>query len=203
MPDNSDNIEEKLEMLRQESLQDPQKPKNPIIYIAIAVCAVIVLAGISLAVVLTMQSGQTDDGGQSTLASYDEDIALLYEDITVYYLENGEEKSEIKHLPSTPQDIFNAWAELNNIDEKAGEKVELLSASVSDNGWEETTDSTAVYHTGTEFTLTLTVSDSMLKCDDSDALAETLKKTMSESGGITYNKVSLLFGGTVKQPNLK
>ena len=202
MPDNSDNIEEKLEKLRQESLQDPQKPKNPIIYIAIAVCAVIVLAGISLAVVLTMQSGQTDDNSSNALLT-SEDIALLYEDVTVYYLENGEEKSEIKHLPSTPQDIFNAWAELNKIDEKAGEKVELLSASVSDNGWEETTDSTAVYHTGTEFTLTLTVSDSMLKCDDSDALAETLKKTMSTSGGITYDKVSLLFGGTVKQPNLK
>ncbi len=195
MPDNSDNIQEKLEKLR----QDPKKPKNPIIYIAVAVCAVIVLAGISLAVVLTAQSGQTDGGGQSILTSYDEDIALLYEDVTVYYLENGEEKSEIKHLPSTTQDIFNAWAELNKIDEKAGEKVELLSASVSDNGWEETTDSTAVYHTGTELTLTLIISDSMLKCDDSDALKETLKKTMSESGGITYNKVSLLFSGTVKQ----
>ena len=106
---------------------------------------------------------------------------VLYEDINIYYLKDGEKTSETRYLRCSPEEIFNAWKELNGI----GEEVKFISSRLTSNGTEKITEDTATYTVGDRFTYTLTISENIKNYYTSpyDGLLDSLEKTMREYAG--------------------
>lgn len=126
--------------------------------------------------------------------STEELIAVLEDNVTVYYVaENGIESEEI-FLPCTPKDVFSAWKAKNGI----GDEVELIKTEIKDNSVTESSGedgSQVITHTvGDYFILNITVSKNLENYYPSrgeDLLAESLKKTMTGYNGIEFDEYYL------------
>ncbi|MCH5325004.1 MAG: hypothetical protein J1E39_07285 [Eubacterium sp.] len=141
--------------------------------------------------------GQADNSGTSEI--YTEEIAKDCDDVEVYYInDDGETVSEKIYLELDPDIIYEEWYRLNKVEEKVGDKVELLSVSIADNGWEESTESTVAYHPGDYFMLNIVVSNNIMEYGDNyEQLTETLKTTMSEYHNIEFDEINVLLSGVI------
>lgn len=124
----------------------------------------------------------------------EKDIAVVEDNVTVYYVgENGIESEEI-FLPCTPEDIFSAWKAKNGI----GDEVKLIKTDIKDNSVTEKSEENGVEvykHTmGDYFILNITVSKSLesyYAAHGEDLLKESLKKTMTGYMSIDFNEYHL------------
>ena len=123
-------------------------------------------------------------GGTAVLAS---------DDIDIYYVENGEIKSEVKYLDCAPETIFNAWKVINHI----GEEVKMISSKVESNATTsryEIAGQEVVAHTvGDYFIYNLTVSKELENYygENQNLLLESLEKTMTGFSHIGYDEFNL------------
>lgn len=121
-------------------------------------------------------------------------IAIVSDNVMIYYAsENGIQSKEM-FLPCTPKDVFSAWKTKNGI----GDEVELIKTEIKDNSVTESSEvngSNVVTHTmGDYFILNITVSknlESYYSSQGEELLLESLKKTMTGYNGIEFDEYHL------------
>ncbi len=123
------------------------------------------------------------------------EMALAWDDISVYYVDGGKLSSITEYLPCSPQPIFEVWKEQNGI----GDEVKLVKVRIESNA--ETTysefegESVAEHKVGDYFILNITLSENIKTYYDrldETLLLESLKKTLSYNL-LTYNEYHILF----------
>ncbi|MBQ1232695.1 MAG: hypothetical protein IIX86_04100 [Clostridia bacterium] len=103
----------------------------------------------------------------------------------IYYLsENGKIKRQSVLLPPTEQNVFMTWKHLNGL----GDEVQLLDVTYND----------AANWSGSYITVQL--STALREHSDSEALLDSLQKTLARSFGVMKQNVSFIFNDTVESP---
>lgn len=120
-----------------------------------------------------------------TSPSDDTEIAFIEQNAWIYYVENGKQKREYVRLPGDTQNVFMAWKHLNGLDENA----ELLDVS-----W--TTDAE------NQRQVQVQLSTALREHPNSEALLDSLQKTLARSFGVMTQNVSFVFNDTVASPLL-
>lgn len=104
------------------------------------------------------------------------EIAFKEQNAWIYYVENGKQKREYVRLPGDTQNVFMAWKHLNGLDENA----ELLDVS-----W--TTDAE------NQRQVQVQLSTALREHPNSEALLDSLQKTLARSFGVMTQNVSFAF----------
>ncbi len=124
------------------------------------------------------------------------EIALAYDFIDIYYIENGNIKSEKVYLPCSPEDIFYYWRDKNGI----GEEVQFIKVNIESNS--KTTvsqfqgEGVVEHQIGDYRIYNLTISKNFknyYKQFDEKLLLEALEKTMKYNDSINYNEFNIYF----------
>ena len=113
------------------------------------------------------------------------EIAFKEQNAWIYYVENGKQKREYVRLPGSIENVFMAWKHLNGLDENA----ELLDVS-----W--TTDAE------NQRQVQVQLSTALREHPNSEALLDSLQKTLARSFGVMTQNVSFVFNDTVASPLL-
>ena len=113
------------------------------------------------------------------------EIAFKERNAWIYYVENGKQKREYVRLPGSTENVFMAWKHLNGLDENA----ELLDVS-----W--TTDAE------NQRQVQVQLSTALREHPNSEALLDSLQKTLARSFGVMTQNVSFVFNDTVESPLL-
>ena len=165
-----------------------QKPARPALlrWGAVAACLVV-------AIVITIPMMQRDTGAdpgnetapEITLGTTRGELAELYDNLNIYYVTDDNELAfESVYTRYAPEDIFQKWAELNNV-----EGVTLIKAFLDSNGFEtihgdpEDPETMVSYTVGDRFTLEITLSSEYKTYADGEnggLLAESLERTFRE-----------------------
>ena len=112
------------------------------------------------------------------------EIAFKEQNAWIYYVENGKEKREYVRLPGDTQNVFMAWKHLNGLDESA----QLLDVTYNDEAnW------SGRY-------ITVQLSTALRDHPNSEALLDSLQKTLARSFGVMKQNVSFIFNDTVESP---
>lgn len=133
-----------------------------------------------------VSSGEVNSGGEAAV--------LASDDISIYYVENGEIKSETKHLECAPETIFNVWKSKNNI----SDEVKLISSKIESNGttssYEVAGQKVMAYTIGDYFVYNITVSKNLENYygENKELLLEALKKTMTGYSYMSFDEVNLI-----------
>ena len=104
------------------------------------------------------------------------EIAFKEQNAWIYYVENGKQKREYVRLPGSIENVFMAWKHLNGLDENA----ELLDVS-----W--TTDAE------NQRQVQVQLSTALREHPNSEALLDSLQKTLARSFGVMKQNVSFAF----------
>ena len=148
---------------------------------AAAAACVLVVAAAALAI---------PRGGPGEEESRNETV-LATEILSIYYLaEDGSIESREMELRCVPEEIFNEWAALNNV-----EDVKFVSCEYDDNGSESSHDGVVEYRVGDYYTLTLTVSGEFSAYaggERGELLVQTLERTFC--GYVRVDSFELVIG---------
>ena len=112
------------------------------------------------------------------------DIAFKEQNAWIYYVKDGKQKREYVRLPGDTQNVFMAWKHLNGL----GDEVELLDVTYDD----------VANWSGSYITVQL--STALREHSDSEALLDSLQKTLARSFGVMKQNVSFYFNDTVESP---
>lgn len=132
---------------------------------------------------------ETSDNTDQDISN--QDVALEYSNVDIYFLKNGEMLSVSEYLPCAPEDIFNTWKSYNRI----GDEVKLISVKIEDNGTESKDSFVAYYTVGDTFTLNVTVTENLkdyYSTISEEKLLESLKLTLTSYQHIDFNEYNLI-----------
>ena len=112
------------------------------------------------------------------------EIAYKEQNAWIYYVKNGKQKREYVRLPGSTENVFMAWKHLNGL----GDEVQLLDVTYDD----------VANWSGSYITVQL--STAMREHPNSEALLDSLQKTLARSFGVMTQNVSFIFNDTVTSP---
>ena len=176
-------IDEKL-------IENPNKKKKIKKSLIISLAAAVACIALILTSYFPFEKG--NEGGFAV--SSGEAAVLASDDINIYYIENGEIKSEIKHLECDPETVFSVWKEKNKI----SDEVKLISSKIESNGvassYEVSGQNVATYTIGDYFIYNLTVSKNLENYygENKELLLDSLEKTMVGYSYISFDEFNLI-----------
>lgn len=142
------------------------------------------------------ESSSKKDTSSTSSEEVTEDLAVIEKsEVVIYFIDGKSVNYGTSTIPLTPKDVFNEWRLQNGI----GQEVELISYKIDSNSSTtvsgEGSSQVATHVIGDYFVLNLTVSKTLENYYsefDKDVLLETLKLTMTEFGGTTFNEYNLI-----------
>lgn len=124
----------------------------------------------------------------------EDEIALAYDDILIWYVEGDHLANTGIYLPCTAEDVFRAWKEKNNI----GDDVLFIEVRIDDNGTSKEYsfegESYIEYTLGDHFVFNITISkniENYYDTIDPELLLESLKQTMTDYTRLTLDEYHL------------
>ena len=115
------------------------------------------------------------------------EMAVLYDNVNIYFVDDGEIQSESEYLACDPKEVFFMWKDKNGI----GTEIVLLDCHIEDNSTTTEHEDGSVSHTvGDYYELHITVSkelENYYETIDKELLLESLEKTMTGYSGIEYD----------------
>ena len=164
-----------------------------------AACAGIIIgavvwAGRSDNTALKHNESSTENDSNINYNENDSDTAidLEYDDISIYYIKDGELQSETEYLPCSPKDIFEVWKKKNGI----GDDVALINVKIENNGTEKVDSLIASYTVGDRFIYNITVTASLKNYFDTlpkEKLEKSLELTLTSYDDMEFDEFNIIY----------
>lgn len=167
--------------------------------LSVAACAGIIIgavvwSGRSDNTALKHNESSTENESNTNYNENDSDTAidLEYDDISIYYIKDGELKSETEYLPCSPKDIFEVWKKKNGI----GDDVALINVKIENNGTEKVDSLIASYTVGDRFIYNLTVTANLKDYFDTlpkEKLEKSLELTLTSYNDMEFDEFNIIY----------
>lgn len=158
----------------------------------------VVAAGVMLALALPwiimggLRLNKQNDSAEDKLNSSGQqgEVVIVHDDITIYYVQDGDLKTETEYLECTAESVFAAWKEKNGI----GDEVVLIDFLIENNGTTTEEDGMVSHTIGNYFVLHITVSKELENYYGTlgeELLLQSLKDTMTGYLDIDFDEYYL------------
>lgn len=166
------------------------------VWITAGSLAACLLLAVLLPGVVTHFAGSSGGDLPGDEPTHDVEIVPAYDDIWIYYAQDGQMARAEEYCTLQPSSVFALWKEKNGI----GDEVELIecridgdsaTATVEDNG-----EDTVSHEVGNHFILNVTVSkniEAYYQPIGRELLLESLKQTMTGYSGLVFDACNIYF----------
>lgn len=137
------------------------------------------------------ESSEISENSESDNGEEKGDGVVAYDDVSIYYANDGKLYYDTVNLPLDPQEIFKVWKQKNDI----GSEVILKGVRIDDNSYDVIEGRVGYHYVGDTFILNITVSENLTDYysrTSEELLTESLKKTLSEYGNTEYEEINLI-----------